>query len=96
MPSSSSRSLRLTILGHKVFHIWVVWATKVLSFAEEAPLSVASFLFLGFNKLYFLDSRDGVRRYKTMTPLSTFGAVLAGASTIGLVAVAMKRPKRKS
>jgi|GEM_PF-2048370 len=42
---------------------------------------------------------DGVRRYKTMTLLSTFGAVLAGASGVGLAVVvgnqAMKRPKRK-
>ena len=41
---------------------------------------------------------DGVRRYKTMTPLSTFGAVLAGVSAVGLVAIvgnqAMKKPKR--
>ena len=42
---------------------------------------------------------DGVRRYKTMTPLSTFGAVLAGMSAIGLITTAgsqvMKRKTKK-
>jgi hypothetical protein len=42
---------------------------------------------------------DGVRKYKTMTPLSTFGAVLAGVSAVGLVAVVgnqtVKKQKRK-
>lgn len=38
---------------------------------------------------------DGIRKYKTMTPLSTFGAVLAGASVVGGVVVLTKQSTKK-
>lgn len=43
---------------------------------------------------------DGISKYKTMTPLSTAGAILAGASLVGGVVVlskqsAKKRPQKK-
>jgi len=57
---------------------------KSISLCENAPPSCHA---------------DGVRKYKTMTPLSTFGAVLAGASAVSLVAVVgnqvIKESKRK-